>query len=77
MVRVRRLALGEGGRERLDPKRRRKRVGQMSDHQLCGVTSCGPVGLGSVCHICGLLSWVHRQEASVVVGTEPNSCINP
>lgn len=41
----------EDGRERLDPIRRRKFPGRMSDHQLCGVTNYGPVGLGSVRHM--------------------------
>jgi hypothetical protein len=56
----------EDGRERLGTIRRRKFPDQMGYHQLCGVTSCGPVGLGSVGHVCGLPSLIPCEETCVV-----------
>jgi hypothetical protein len=64
----------EDGRERLDLIRHRNFSDQMSDHQLCGVTSYGPVGLGSVRHICGLPSLISCEEACVDCGIEHCSC---
>lgn len=63
------VSSSEDARERLDPTRRRKFPDQMSYHQLCGVSSCGPVGLGSICHMCGLPSLIPCEEACVVGGT--------
>ena len=64
------------GRELLNRIRRRKFRDQMSDHQLCGVTICGPVGLGSVRHIRGLTQLDTLRRGLRGCGAEHCGCVN-